>query len=94
MAADRTPFHTFCIKCSQCSKKLTPATINEHEHKLFCPNCYEDLFNMKVKLDTLTQNIHIDTNCFKDECPEKTVMQVLPIQGTFIVVRLIKIIIL
>merc|ERR1712010_73614 len=67
MAADRTPFHTFCIKCSQCSKKLTPATINEHEHKLFCPNCYEDLFNMK------------------DECPEKTVMQVLPIQGTFIV---------
>ena len=56
MAADRTPFHTFCIKCSQCTKKLTPATINEHEHKLFCPNCYEDLFNMKVKLDTLIQN--------------------------------------
>ena len=50
MAADRTPYHTFCIKCTQCKKKLTPATINEHDHKLFCPNCYEDLFNKKVRL--------------------------------------------
>ena len=91
MAADRTPFHTFCIKCSQCSKKLTPATINEHEHKLFCPNCYEDLFNKKVKLDYKLQNI---ITAPQDECPERQVMQVLPIQGTFIVVSIIKIIIL
>ena len=29
----------------------------------------------------------------QDECPERTVMQVLPIQGTFIVVRTIKILV-
>ena len=55
MAADRTPFHTFCLKCSQCKKKLTPATINEHEHQLFCPNCYEDLFNKKVDIETVAR---------------------------------------
>jgi len=67
MAADRTPFHIFCIKCSQCNKKLTPASINEHEKKLFCPSCYEDIFNKQ------------------DDIPERMVMQVLPIQGMFIV---------
>ena len=32
----RTPFHTRCLKCSQCPKKLTPATLNEHEKQLYC----------------------------------------------------------
>ena len=49
MAADRTPFHIQCLKCQECKKKLTPATINEHEHRLYCPTCYEDLFNQKVR---------------------------------------------
>ena len=62
MAADRTPYHTFCIKCTQCKKKLTPATINEHDHKLFCPNCYEDLFNKKVRLSSVIQKMNQKTN--------------------------------
>jgi len=48
-------------------EKLTPATINEHDHKLYCPVCYGDIFNQK------------------DDIPERMVMQVLPIQGMFIV---------
>merc|ERR1712087_818366 len=67
MAADRTPFHLSCLKCGNCQKKLTPATLNEHHHKLYCPLCYEELF------------------CQKDNIPERMVMQVLPIQGLFIV---------
>merc|ERR1712156_489289 len=67
MAADRTPFHLICLKCGNCQKKLTPATLNEHQHKLYCPLCYEELF------------------CQKDNIPERTVMQVLPIRGLFIV---------
>merc|ERR1711942_471967 len=66
MASDRTPFHKKCLKCSKCQKSLTPATLNEHEKKLFCPLCYENLFNPQ------------------DDIPERMVMQVLPIQGLFI----------
>merc|ERR1711973_31984 len=47
MAADRTPFHTKCIKCIVCQKRLTPASINEHDHKLYCPVCYGVIFNQK-----------------------------------------------
>merc|ERR1712045_448144 len=67
MAADRTPFHIFCLICASCGKKLTPASLNEHQHKLYCPACYEELF------------------CQKDNIPERMVMQVLPVQGLFIV---------
>merc|ERR1711970_150006 len=67
MASDRTPFHKVCLKCCKCGKNLTPGSLNEHEKKLFCPLCYEDLFNPQ------------------DSIPERTVMQVLPIQGMFIV---------
>ena len=49
MAADRTPYHMTCLKCLNCKKSLTPVSINEHEKKLFCPLCYEDLFNPQVK---------------------------------------------
>jgi len=66
MASDRTPFHKKCLKCSKCQKSLTPASLNEHEKKLFCPLCYENLFNPQ------------------DDIPERMVMQVLPIQGLFI----------
>ena len=72
MAADRTPFHMSCLKCRECNKKLTPATINEQQHQLFCPLCYEELFNQK------------------DDIPDRTVMQVLPVEGLFIVVRICK----
>merc|ERR1712032_1005834 len=68
MAADRTPFHTRCLKCSQCPKKLTPATLNEHEKQLYCKHCYELKFAP-----------------MEDDIPDKMVMRVLPIQGTFIV---------
>merc|ERR1712183_1008999 len=67
MAADRTPFHIKCLKCSKCNKSLSPANLNEHEKKLFCPLCYEEMFNPQ------------------DDIPERMVMQVLPIQGMFIV---------
>ena len=49
MAADRTPFHVFCLKCCNCQKKLTPASLNEHQHKLYCPVCYEELFCQKER---------------------------------------------
>ena len=49
MDSDRTPFHKTCLKCSTCKKSLTPASLNEHEKKLFCPLCYEDMFNPQVK---------------------------------------------
>jgi len=68
MAADRTPFHTRCLKCYQCKKKLTPANLNEHMKQLYCRTCYEDNFLIK-----------------EDVIPDRTVMQVLPIQGNFIV---------
>jgi len=44
MAADRMPFHKQCVKCWTCNKKLVPATINEHEGKLYCPPCYANKF--------------------------------------------------
>eukprot|EP00092_Neocalanus_flemingeri_P083993 GFUD01105478.1.p1 GENE.GFUD01105478.1~~GFUD01105478.1.p1 ORF type:complete len:150 (+),score=44.50 GFUD01105478.1:48-497(+) len=72
MAADRTPFHTRCLKCEHCKKSLTPANLNEHQKKLFCPLCYEDLFNPQ------------------GDIPERVVMQVLPIQGMFIVEQKLK----
>merc|ERR1711971_1150581 len=59
---------TRCLKCSQCPKKLTPATLNEHEKRLYCKHCYELKFAP-----------------MEDDIPDKMVMQVLPIQGTFIV---------
>merc|ERR1711962_1208419 len=68
-AADRTPYHTRCLKCqAKCNKKLTPATLNEHNKKLYCRNCYEDTFLDK-----------------DDDIPDRTVMQVLPREGAFIV---------
>ena len=89
MAADRTPFHIFCIKCSQCNKKLTPASINEHEKKLFCPSCYEDIFNKQVS-EISSECIYFQCLLWQDDIPERMVMQVLPIQGMFIVVSVIK----
>jgi len=47
MAADRRPFHKACVKCSECSKRLSPATINEHNTKLFCNSCYENIYMPK-----------------------------------------------
>jgi len=44
IAADRTPYHKVCLKCCQCSKRLSPATINEHDQKLYCQQCYQHLF--------------------------------------------------
>eukprot|EP00090_Calanus_glacialis_P014120 TRINITY_DN22780_c0_g1_i3.p1 TRINITY_DN22780_c0_g1~~TRINITY_DN22780_c0_g1_i3.p1 ORF type:complete len:151 (+),score=41.96 TRINITY_DN22780_c0_g1_i3:76-528(+) len=73
MASDRTPFHKACLKCSKCKKSLTPASLNEHEKKLFCPLCYEDMFNPH-----------------QDDIPERSVMQVLPIQGMFTVEKKLK----
>ena len=89
MAADRTPFHIFCIKCSQCNKKLTPASINEHEKKLFCPSCYEDIFNKQVS-EISSECIYFQCLLWQDDIPERMVMQVLPIQGMFIVVSVIE----
>ena len=48
MAADRRPFHKHCVKCSNCSKKLVPATINQNKDKLFCNLCYANLCMPKV----------------------------------------------
>ena len=84
MAADRTPFHLSCLKCGHCQKKLTPATLNEHHHKLYCPLCYEELFCQKEG-DLSTWRI-FSILLLQDNIPERTVMQVLPIQGLFIVV--------
>ena len=44
MAADRTPYHKSCLKCSQCEKRLTPASLNEHDQRLFCQHCYQTIF--------------------------------------------------
>merc|ERR1711971_769617 len=31
MAADRTPYHKFCLKCNECGRKLDIGNLNEHE---------------------------------------------------------------
>ena len=49
MAADRRPFHKQCVKCWTCEKKLVPATINEHDSKLYCPACYANKFMPQVE---------------------------------------------
>ena len=48
IAAHRTPFHKWCVKCKRCKKNLTPATLNEHKLKLYCQNCYQHVFMDKV----------------------------------------------
>ena len=49
MASERTPFHKICLKCSSCKKSFTPASLNEHKKKLFCPLCYKYMFNPQSK---------------------------------------------
>ena len=44
MAADRTPYHKACLKCQHCTKRLTPATLAEHQKTLYCNACYQDIF--------------------------------------------------
>ena len=46
----RTPYHKVCLKCCQCSKRLSPATINEHDQKLYCQQCYQHLFIAQVSM--------------------------------------------
>ena len=53
MAADRRPYHKQCVKCWTCGKKLVPATINNHEGKLYCPACYANKFMPQVGLTVL-----------------------------------------
>jgi len=66
MAADRKPFHKQCVKCSECTKKLVPANMNDHRSKLYCNLCYANQFMPK-----------------EDNIPSRTVMQVLPVGGTY-----------
>jgi len=66
MATDRRPFHKHCVKCSGCTKKLTPTSLNEHSGKLFCNFCYTDKFMPQ-----------------ENKIPERVVMQVLPVGGTY-----------
>merc|ERR1712055_1081156 len=44
MAADRTPYHKYCLKCNECGRKLEIANLNEHEKSLYCSSCYQVLF--------------------------------------------------
>merc|ERR1712002_26962 len=67
VAADRTPYHLVCLKCTQCSKKLIPASLNEHEKQLYCGSCYQDMF------------IHLGGNI----PAERRKMQVLPVGGKY-----------
>jgi len=41
MAADRTPYHKYCLKCNECGRKLEIANLNEHEKSLYCSSCYQ-----------------------------------------------------
>lgn len=45
MAADRTPYHRWCVKCFNCRVSLNPRTLNEHNEQLFCNCCYQNIFN-------------------------------------------------
>ena len=45
MAADRTPYHRWCVKCFNCRVSLNPRTLNEHNEQLFCNLCYQNIFN-------------------------------------------------
>merc|ERR1719219_520090 len=47
MASDRTPFHKRCVKCKNCNKSLTSATLNEHKTQLYCLPCYDVVFNQQ-----------------------------------------------
>jgi len=44
MAADRTPYHKYCLKCNECGRKLDIGNLNEHEKLLYCSSCYQVLF--------------------------------------------------
>ena len=84
MAADRIPFHKKCLKCEQCKKNLTPGNINTHqEKKIYCQNCYNNIFKPQVNIFTLSND---DTIVQVDDVPDKKKMQVLPIGGSFKVV--------
>eukprot|EP00092_Neocalanus_flemingeri_P014151 GFUD01015265.1.p2 GENE.GFUD01015265.1~~GFUD01015265.1.p2 ORF type:complete len:165 (-),score=48.34 GFUD01015265.1:16-456(-) len=67
MAADRTPYHLACLMCHQCSKKLTPATLAEHDKQLYCSVCYQEMF------------IHMADNL----PAARRKMQVLPVGGKY-----------
>ena len=36
------------MKCRKCSKKLTAATLHEHQRQLYCKPCYDIIFNQQV----------------------------------------------
>ena len=44
MAGDRLPFHKQCVKCCKCQKSLSPSSLNNHQNKLYCNNCYDEVF--------------------------------------------------
>lgn len=58
MASDRRPYHKWCVRCVNCNVALTPRTINEHEEKLFCNNCYQLIYNPQM-FNSFTFNGHI-----------------------------------
>merc|ERR1711934_217808 len=67
MAADRTPYHKYCLKCNECGRKLEIANMNEHEKLLFCGSCYQVLF--RAHSDILVN--------------DSRKMQVLPVSGNY-----------
>jgi len=66
-AADRTPYHKFCLKCTACGRKLDMKNLNEHEKLLYCCSCYQALF--QVHSDILIN--------------DSRKMQVLPVAGKY-----------
>merc|ERR1711915_933517 len=44
IAADRTPYHKACLKCGGCQRRLTSASLNEHNKALYCQSCYQQQF--------------------------------------------------
>merc|ERR1712055_719601 len=67
MAADRTPYHKYCLKCNECGRKLEIANLNEHEKSLYCSSCYQVLF--RAHSDILVN--------------DSRKMQVLPVAGKY-----------
>jgi len=67
MAADRTPYHKYCLKCNECGRKLDIGNLNEHEKLLYCGSCYQVLF--RAHSDILVN--------------DSRKMQVLPVAGKY-----------
>jgi len=47
IVATGRPYHKNCFSCNECHKVLAPNNFKEKGNKIFCPDCYHNIYSPK-----------------------------------------------